>query len=413
MKKSIISFCLIFSGILVFGGGYRVSLQGVRQAAMGAQGTAFHHDASVAFFNPAALAFVDKKVSIALGGFGVLTTSKYQDPSTLKTAETDNPLGTPLYFAASYKPTEKLALGFSFTTPFGSTVDWGEEWTGRYTINKMELKSFFFQPTIAYKFNDWISFGGGFIIARGEANITRSVQVGAQDSQMELDVDGAKGTGMNLGVFLMPSEKMTIGLSYRSEVKIEAREGDVSFTNLPTAVSSTMPFAATNFDVDLNLPAELLFGITYKVSPKLLLATEIGVLNWETYKELVLELYNSSSTYTSASQRGYKNTMNISLGAEYALKDNLALRLGYKFDESPSPNEYFTAETPTVDYHAFTGGLGYTMNKLTIDLMAEYLHGTERNFNNIESNFGGQLRTTGFLFGLGLSYNVGSFNSKK
>lgn len=31
----------------------------------------------------------------------------------------------------------------------------------------MELKSFFFQPMISYKFNDWASIGGSFIYAKG------------------------------------------------------------------------------------------------------------------------------------------------------------------------------------------------------------------------------------------------------
>ncbi|MBV7440134.1 outer membrane protein transport protein [Weeksellaceae bacterium TAE3-ERU29] len=407
MKKISFALFLSLSACLVYGGGYRVSLQGVRQAALGAQGVAMHHDASVAFFNPAALAFVESKVSIAVGGFGVGIKSSYQNQQTLQTAETKNPLGTPLYFAASYKPTKNLAVGVSVTTPFGSTIDWGNEWAGRYIIDRIALKSFFIQPTVAYSFNDWFSLGGGVIIARGDVNIRKSISFGSKDIGFEIDKKGAKGTGMNLGVFIKPSETLNIGASYRSEITMKAEEGDVIFKDVPAIASTKLPFTAKNFNSTLPLPAEFLIGANYQVTPKLMLGLEIGTVQWSAYKDLKVELYNGADVYNSEpSDKNYDNTVNYSFGAEYLATRNLAVRLGYKYDESPSPSDSFNPETPTVNYHAFTGGFGLNFNQFTIDAMAEYIYGEERSFNNTQYNFGGDIMSRGFVFGLGLSYNL-------
>ena len=407
MKRNLLwlMMLLVFPSA-VYAGGYRVSLQGVRQAALGAQGAVLSHDASVAFFNPAALAFVDSKVSIAVGGFGVGLTSKYQNPNTLEQHESDNPLGTPIYGAVSYKPSDNLALGVSFTTPFGSTIEWGNEWSGKYVIDRIELKSYFFQPTIAYKFNEWFGIGVGYIVAKGSVNIQRDVAVGNTDANLEIDSKDGKGTGYNVGVYIKPDPKVTIGIAYRSKVKMEVEDGDVSWNNVPTLVQSTLPFAANSFNAELPLPYEAIFGLSYQVTPKLLVLGEIGSVGWEEYKTLDIEFENENASYNSASTQNYDHTFNYSFGAEYAASEMIDVRVGYKYDNSPSPGEHFNPQTPTVNYHAFTAGLGAHLGGLNLDLMGEYIQGEEKSFSNLESGFSGALNSTGFVFGLGLSYNI-------
>lgn len=400
---------LLLAGNL-FAGGFRVSLQGVRQAALGGQGTALAGDASAMFYNPAAIAFVQDKWSVSVGGFGVSIKSEYSNPKTLEKVETSNPLGTPVYGALSYKPIDDLALGVSLSTPYGTTVSWGNNWSAKYVINEISLKSYFVQPTVAYKFNDWFSIGGGAIIARGGVNIQKEVPITRLRTQASLEIDAkeAKGWGLNLGVFVKPTDKMNIGLSYRSEVEMEVNGGDVKWEKVPAPIAGIMPFATTNFNAKLPLPAELLFGLNYMITPKLMIGGEIAAVNWSTYKKLQLDLYKGANVVKNVSRKEFENTVNYSFGAEYFANPNLALRLGYKFDESPSPDKYFNPETPTVDYHAITGGIGYTFSNFTVDLMGEYIKGEGRDFLNEENKFGGNIISNGFLFGLGLSYGFGN-----
>ena len=67
MKKIVVSTALLAAS-LVYAGGFRVSLQGVKQLAM-AHTSAHAEDASVAFFNPAGISFIPNKLSVAAGGF--------------------------------------------------------------------------------------------------------------------------------------------------------------------------------------------------------------------------------------------------------------------------------------------------------------------------------------------------------
>src|SRR5690625_5349152 len=175
MRRLFLAALLLGIVVSAFAVGYRVSFQGVRQASMGLTRVTHTHDASVMFYNAAGLAFVDSKVSIAAGGFGIMNKVKWQNPSTLESAETDSPLGTPFYFAASYRPVEDLTLGVSVTTPFGSTVTWPNDWAGKANITEIEIRSFFIQPPVAIKINDWFSMGAGFIYAHGGRSEERRV----------------------------------------------------------------------------------------------------------------------------------------------------------------------------------------------------------------------------------------------
>lgn len=68
MKKILVSTALL-AGVLSYAGGFRVSLQGVKQLAM-ANTSAHAEDASVTFFNPAGMSFIPSKLSVVAGGFG-------------------------------------------------------------------------------------------------------------------------------------------------------------------------------------------------------------------------------------------------------------------------------------------------------------------------------------------------------
>ena len=67
--KKFLSVALAAS-MATYAGGFRLSLQGVKQLAM-AHTSAHTEDASVAFFNPAGISFIPSKLSVAAGGFGV------------------------------------------------------------------------------------------------------------------------------------------------------------------------------------------------------------------------------------------------------------------------------------------------------------------------------------------------------
>ncbi len=398
MRKTLLTLMCVGSMITTYAGGFRVSLQGIKQAAMGHTGVAVVHDASSAFFNPAGLALIDSKWSVSAGVFGISAEANYQNRLDGSSYNTDNSLGTPFSLYVSHKLSDKLAVGLGVYTPYGNTVDWGNDWPGQALIRDISLQAFFIQPTISYKLNDWASVGAGLIYATGGVELNRAFVAAGN---VNLKSDSADGIGYNLGLMLKPHEKVQIGVNYRSEVKMEA-EGDAKVTSNQ---GTELPGLADTWKADLPFSAELTFGIAYMPTDKWTLEFDLNYAFWDSYKSLDFDFIQGNLP-DSSSVRDYENTFIYRIGASYDFNDRWTGRLGAYYDETPSPDAYFSPETPTVDNRALTSGVTYNFkNGFSIDGTYMFLSGKERSFTNVETCWAGDLKATTHIFGLGASYN--------
>ena len=146
MKKLLTLAVFTLAMASVYAGGYRVSLQGQRALAMGHTGVAVVNSAELAFFNPAGLVYLENKLNISVGGFGVFSDVTYQNTEFGTSSQTDSPVGTPLYLYASYKVTDWFTAGLAVYTPYGSTVEWPTDWSGSHLVNRIDLQAIYIQP---------------------------------------------------------------------------------------------------------------------------------------------------------------------------------------------------------------------------------------------------------------------------
>ncbi len=412
MKRILITTALL-AGVFSYAGGFRVSLQGVKQLAM-AHTSAHTEDASVAFFNPAGISFIPNKLSVAVGGFGAITEVEYQSLETLQSYKTENPLGTPLYAAIAYKVTNNVSVGLSVTTPFGTTVKWADDWTGREIVQKMELKSFYFQPMVSYKFNDWASIGVSYIYAKGIVDWDKAVT--NLGGTLNINDEKATGSGFGVGFYLKPSSNLDLSIAYRSPVIMKADNGVATFTGVPEAVltSPQLNVGADGqdaFTAELPLVDEYIIGLTYRITPKWLVSADFNYHGWERYSKLTLDFENAqvgnqADKTVLVSPKNFKNAKTFRIGTQYMLTDKLAGRLGYYFDESPYEDNYFIPETPSFDASVVTAGLGYKFGKLGVDLAAALSFPEARKVNNDYLSFRGQAKAKPMYLGLGFTYNA-------
>ena len=412
MKRILITTALL-AGVFSYAGGFRVSLQGVKQLAM-AHTSAHTEDASVAFFNPAGISFIPNKLSVAVGGFGAITEVEYQSLETLQSYKTENPLGTPLYAAIAYKVTNNVSVGLSVTTPFGSTVKWADDWTGREIVQKMELKSFYFQPMVSYKFNDWASIGVSYIYAKGIVDWDKAVT--NLGGTLNINDEKATGSGFGVGFYLKPSSNLDLSIAYRSPVIMKADNGVATFTGVPEAVltSPQLNVGADGqdaFTAELPLVDEYIIGLTYRITPKWLVSADFNYHGWERYSKLTLDFENAqvgnqADKTVLVSPKNFKNAKTFRIGTQYMLTDKLAGRLGYYFDESPYEDKYFIPETPSFDASVVTAGLGYKFGKLGVDLAAALSFPEARKVTNDFLSFRGQAKAKPMYLGLGFTYNA-------
>ena len=413
MRKLFSLSLLTLASASMFAGGYRVSIQGQKQLAMGHTGVAVVNSAEVTFFNPAGMSFLDKKFNLSLGGSALFAKTRYQNAQFNQTGATDN-MGTPFNLYATYRIADWVSAGLAVYTPYGSSVEWDQDWAGGHLVNNIDLQAIFIQPTVSFKIADVFSIGGGPIFVKGSVNFNRNLSMGTllsengEKTDVTLDAKGISATGYNIGMMFKPTKQITLGLDYRSEIIMEARGGSAEFADVPDFAKPT--FTNTTFDADLPLPAEITAGISYQVTEKWLFAFDYNHTKWGVYKSLDVDFANSVPT--SVNPRNYKDASSYRLGAQYKASEKFTLRAGWYFDESPVQDGYFAPETPRNDSNGYTGGLTYQVNsKLGVDLSFLYLHFDEidNSYNYFQEAgtlvpFSGTYKSTVFAPGIGITY---------
>ncbi len=401
---------------LSFAGGFQVNLQGNQQAGMGHLGTSFYLGASSTYFNPAMMGQSETKWNIEAGFSGIQSYVIYQNQETGTEAETDNPLGTPFYLYGTMKINDEITAGLAVYTPFGSSVDWGEDWQGNYLIQDISLRAIFIQPSFSIKAHEKFSVGLGLVYATGGFELNRAVAFqGANSDFGQATLEGnASGLGYNFGIHYQPVEKLGIGLTYRSGINMELEGGDANF-DLPPSTQQSVP-PSNSFDANLPLPNTTTLGISYQLNDKLLIAAEYSYVVWDVYKSLDFDFETETDNFKdSENPRNYESSSIFRFGLQYSVNDNLTARLGAYYDESPVQDDYFNPETPNTDNIGLTAGLSYEIgDKLGIDASFIYIDGQEResyytDSNNINTvggtNFGGKYKARSFIPGIGLRYN--------
>jgi long-chain fatty acid transport protein len=415
MKKVLLLMVFVLAGTITYAGGYRVGVQGQRALAMGHTGVAVVNSAELGFFNPAGLVYLENQLTISAGVSAVFSEVAWQNESTGATARTDNPAGTPFYFNASYKLNENLALGLSVYTPYGSTVEWEDDWAGSHLVNNIKLQAIYIQPLVSYKIADFVSVGGGPIFVTGSVNFNRNLSrtltnIDGERANVTIDASGVNEWGWSVGALFTPTEELRVGVNYRSEIIMNAEGGDADFENIPN--TPLAPFSDTTFDAQLPLPAELTVGLSYELNEKWLLAFDFNRTFWGVYESLDIKFANG---VVSENPRSYEDANTWRFGAQYIATDKLTLRAGYYLDESPVQPGYFAPETPRNDSMGFTGGLSLDVtSRLAIDASfayirfdevdASYNHYVDENGQNVP--FGGTYKSVAFIPGLGVTYKL-------
>ena len=111
----------------------------------------------------------------------------------------------------------------------------------------------------------------------------------------------------------------------------------------------------------------LLGLIITKIIPRWTINADVEWQGWKTVGSLPRDFVGSTAL-DSVSRRLWKNSWVYRLGAEYAATDQLALRGGYFYDETPIPDNTFDANVPNANLHGLTAGSGYKWGRATFDL---------------------------------------------
>jgi long-chain fatty acid transport protein len=347
--------------------GFQVGLGGQKNVGMGGTGTGLYLDQAAQFYNPGAFAFV--AYNSVQGGLNMAIPriSFRADGGPQETLQNKNVF--PFNGYAGYSITNKFKVGIGVYTPFGSELHYGQGWTGRYTLTDINLRSAFGQLTASYAITPKLGIGAGLVVlAFGDVDLQRDIPLQGQNGSVahaQLTGKAAHKIGYNVGIMYKPSDKLSIGASYRSRIDARISDGTVTLSNVPTAAASS--FTATGFSATLPLPDVYNFGVGVHPSDKLTLAFDANLVRWSHYKSLDFAytggVLGGAGITSSSSARNYKDALALRVGGQYKLTSGLTVRAGALYDFACVRDGYVTPETPDADRVGLTAGFTYTFSE--------------------------------------------------
>lgn len=429
MKKFFLSLSVIFLSISVFAEGYQVNVLSTKQTGMGHVGAGMKLGAESMHFNPAGLVYLRKHVDMSLGVAGVFSNAKFEQGNY--SAKTDNPVGTPIYGYVGYRIYDNLAAGISLTTPYGNSLKWPKAWKGAHLIQDISLKSYVLQPTISYKILDNLSIGVGLQLALGKVTLSRAllpvgslVPILGPDYEdvvpvsATLDGKAKVRVGYNIGVMYDVCDKVTLGLSYRSRIRMKVKEGtaelDYASEKIKTMLDATgqiPPLDKGTFHAQLPLPSNTTLGVSYRPTDRWEVALDLQFVGWQAYDSLNV-VFNEKILQIEdiKAEKDYKNTMIYRVGAQYMATERCDVRMGIYYDQSPIRKHNYNPETPGMGKLGFSTGLSFEpYQNLQIDFAFLYIQGISRDGSypdkySPDGKFSGHYKSNAYTASIGLAY---------
>ena len=173
MKKFIIFAVMATLALGASAEGYQVNSLSAKQNGMGHTGVAQKLGAESMIFNPAGMAFMNRTIDFS-GSFTAIFSSASAVYNETKYT-TDSDPSTPMAFNLGFNIYKNLKAGVSFYTPYGSGINWGENWPMAVMNQSVKLKAFTVQPTVAWRILPNLSIGAGAMVTWGTVDMNKGL----------------------------------------------------------------------------------------------------------------------------------------------------------------------------------------------------------------------------------------------
>jgi long-chain fatty acid transport protein len=350
--------------------------------------TAKAYDASTVWSNPAGMVRLDANEFDASVN-GIFPTvgfsgANYIGPGLTTPGTTGGNLiqsGVTAGLYAVWNMSPDFKIGFGADSPFGERVSNPPSFVGRYQSLVSSISDLAFTISGAYRINEQFSIGGGPVIDYLAARLTQAINIGpvaALTGDPAADLYGSNvNAGFNLGLLYQPTPSLRFGIDYRSRIA-HTIDGTQSIF-VPPALGVLSPATSASLNAlnsaaatKLTLPDSFTVDAYWQVTEKLALLSDVGWTDWSLIRSIVT-VPTTPGVPVSVLTENWRNTVAVSIGANYQLTPQLMLQGGAGFDQSPVTDQNRTTRIP--DANRFPIGIGAQYEILpNLTLQVAYSH---------------------------------------
>ena len=270
----------------------------------------------------------------------------------------------------AWRLNDHVALGLAVSAPFDFITKYQPTSFARYDAVTSKLLDLDVQPTLAVHLNRYLDVGVGFDAQYAKSTLSAALPNLSPllpDGYNELRGDGWD-YGYTVGAQLHPSDRLSLGASYRSSI-------DHTLNGTSTVAGLLGPLAAENGALPsrarFSTPWIFVFGGRYRLSDHWTLDGQMQRVGWSEFNAITVQ----NAAGTTVIPQGYHDTTTGAVGLDYTVNRRWTVRGGVAYDPTPTPDIGRSARVPDGDRWLFS--LGSTMrasDRLELDAAVAYIH---------------------------------------
>ena len=395
MKKRVAAMTL--AGVVValadtaFGSGYRIPEQSLNSVALSNAYVANTIGADTSYYNPANMSW-QQEGWLTDAGITIirLPSIRYEDNRTspllsFNGDSKDEYFALPQVHLVSPEY-GRTRFGFSLTYPAGLSKRWQDGYAKMFA-EEFTLKVVEFNPTVAWKLSDMLSFGLGFRALYADGKVKSNTdEFALAPAHISRDLEGdTTEYGYNVALTFKPNKQFTLAATYRSNVDLDIEGDDALLRN------STFDFEDTyKAFVSVPVPAVATIGASYTCG-KTTFEFTYDKTYWDEYEKLDFNydrpLHPYVAIFDLPKAKNWKNTDAFRIGVTHQINDQWTIMAAYAIDENPIPDETLLFELPDSDAQIYSAGVQYRWSD-TLKLGVAYLydHKDSRSVTNSDVN---------------------------
>lgn len=220
-------------------------------------------------------------------------------------------------------------------------------------------------PTLAYRLTPKLALGAGLDIDWQSLQVSPFAATAPNASGYPVSSPSSSsfGFGFTLGATYKPTNALQMGVVFKSPQWMQSMR----------YVSQYPDGTPANFSFTLDFPMIVGVGVSYKITPKLLVAADERWIDYADTKGFQGSGFGPSGAVQGF---GWRSIYATATGFQYELNHRVTLRAGYNHSGNPlgSSQQFFNVFAPGIVQDSVAGGFGIRMCK-PIMLDVVYLHG--------------------------------------
>ena len=330
---------------------YSVTGLGRSYAGLGVVGD----DYSAIAYNPAGMTLKDRSgAQQVVNLIGV--TSKVRSLETNEKAHMKFWQTVPAGFV-QYNVNDRFKIGGGIYAPFGLKTKYKADWFGNEHAILSKLDIVDFNVSAAYKLTDKLSLGASAILRYIYGRMTQKAPAMMGGADINFNVHGWSQTG-TLGLMYEFTKDTRVGVSYR----------------LRSAQKANGRFkvgAPVNMGADVHANPDLPETVTFSAYHRIHDFGLSGTARWTHWTSSFPDFSIRSPLIPGGEKKSYykyQNTWTLAAGVDYYMNENLTLRAGVAYDESPTHKpDRRTYRIPDSDRRWMSVGASYAMENWQFD----------------------------------------------